>query len=75
MSDLSKDTQLALFRKLQLFAPAAMVIIAALIFWLWKDESSPLVAGVIAFTAIPDFFVFKFIADGIESGRINLKRQ
>lgn len=69
MSELSKDAKLSLFRKLQIFVPASMIFIAAMFYWLWKDEMSPLVSGVIAFTAIPDYFVFKYIGDSIEAGK------
>lgn len=66
MSQKDKTATIALMRKMQIIGPAIMIVLGALIFALWKDEMSPLVSGVIAFFAIPDFLAFKFIADRME---------
>lgn len=66
MSQKDKTATIAFMRKMQIIAPAGMIVLGALVFALWKDEMSPLVSGVIAFLAIPDFLAFKFIADRME---------
>lgn len=66
MSEMSKDNQIRLFRKLQIWAPALMILIAALIYAFWDNDSKTLIAGVIGFLAIPDFLTFKFLADRLE---------
>ncbi len=67
MSDSQRENQIALLKKLQIIAPASMLVIAALVYGLWDNELGPLVAGVIALLAIPDFFVFKFLIHNLEN--------
>ncbi len=66
MSEMSVDNQIRLFRKLQIWVPALMVVIAALIYAFWNNDNKTLIAGVIGFLAIPDFLTFKFLADRLE---------
>ena len=69
MANQSPEATIALMRKLQIFAPALMLVIAGLVFALWDSDQKNLVAGVIAFLSIPDFFMFKFMADRMESAK------
>ncbi|NNE57617.1 MAG: hypothetical protein HKN36_05875 [Hellea sp.] len=65
MSD--RENQIAFLRKMQIIGPAAMILIAALIYLLWDNEQKSLVVGIVAFLSIPDFLTFKFLADRLES--------
>jgi len=67
MSEQNPQATAALLRRLQIIAPITMIVIAALIYWLWSGEEKNLIAGIIAFLAIPDFFMFKFLADRMEN--------
>jgi len=67
MAEANPQQTIAILRKLQILAPISMLTIAGLIFWLWKDDMAPMIAGVIALLAIPDFILFKLIADRMEA--------
>lgn len=58
-------------RKMQKWAPFGMVVIAALVYLLWKDEQSSFISALIAFLAIPDYFAFKIIGDQMEANLDN----
>jgi len=68
MANQNPEMTLALIRRLQVLGPATMIVIAGLIYAFWDDSQKTLIAGVIAFLAIPDFILFKFIGDRMESG-------
>lgn len=66
MSEMTKTNKVALLRNLQILAPALMIAIGGLVYWLWDDDMAPMIGAVIAFLSIPDFLAFKLIADNIE---------
>ncbi len=68
METQTKEQQIALYRKLQVVSPAVMLLIAAVIYWkLPRQDMGHIIAGIVAFMAVPDFFLFKFMADRLEN--------
>ena len=67
MSDVNNETQYTFLRKMQFFGPIVMLVAAVVIYWTLADhEMRAIYAGIVAFLAIPDYFMFKLMADNLE---------
>ena len=68
MSNVNNEMQYVFLRKMQFFGPIILLVAAVVIYWALADhEMRNVYAGVVAFMSIPDYFLFKLMADNLEN--------